>query len=147
MTPPSHSCTYPECDQPVRLDSLCFRHHARTVFQREETRVQAEERALKAAGIREVRTPHKRASSPRTPRTPRVLQDAEHGSRTAYRNGCTCDLCRTGNTERAREQRERKMGDMTGIPHGTMRAYTRGCRCAECRAVNAARVRNRVRRG
>lgn len=145
MTPPSHSCTYPECDQPVRLEELCFRHHARTVFQREETRVQAQERAHKAAGIREERAV--RTRTPRAPRAARVLQDAEHGSRTAYRNGCKCDLCRAGNTTRAREQRERKMGDLTGIPHGTMRAYTRGCRCTECRAVNAARARNRVRRG
>lgn len=84
-----------------------------------------------------------------------------HGTPTAYRYGCRCDVCRDSYREQSRKARERRLS--RPIPdhvHGTWNGYSNySCRCELCleacrqrypdaaayREVNRERINNRRR--
>lgn len=70
-----------------------------------------------------------------------------HGTSTAYRNGCRCEECRAGNTARHKRLREKRyLAAASGkipadVEHGIGAYCNWGCRCPTC--VAAAVRRNR----
>lgn len=79
----------------------------------------------------------------------------EHGTTTAYKRGCRCDICRAASAARQAEYRQRKRDGGPLLPkgprpiqvHGTRNSYDKyGCRCEPCRDANAFHSRRLAHR-
>lgn len=71
-------------------------------------------------------------------------ESQKHGSQYRYRAGCRCRTCRSANTERCAEQRERRKADPSAADragHGKASTYKNYlCRCRPCAQANYAAV-------
>ena len=73
------------------------------------------------------------------------MSGATHGLASTYRNpdyGCRCEPCTAANTERVRQERQRRAerlaADPSLAPHGSSATYGNwGCRCESCAAAHA----------
>jgi hypothetical protein len=61
------------------------------------------------------------------------MRPAEHGKDWAYRKGCRCDICRTGNTQRSTQQKVR------AVP-GTCKLHTDFDAVVVSRALSGQKV-------
>lgn len=81
------------------------------------------------------------AATQRGPGRPRG--EYPHGHPGRYAQGCRCNDCTAANTERCRNQQQRRVADPTAADragHGNASTYQNyGCRCRPCTEANSAK--------